>query len=70
MNGYTILSALGDLSVVFLAAVLTPAVLWIAHTVYKIKTNDLPHIEKDIALLRQAFQKHDKWERNGKPKGD
>ena len=66
MNGFDVLSALGDLSAVFLAVVLTPAVVWIGWVVWQIKTNDLHHIEQDIALLRQAFENHDKWERTEK----
>ena len=50
MNPIT-LSALGDLSIVFLTVVVIPTLLWLLRLTWKVANNDLPHIYRVLQRL-------------------
>ena len=45
------LAPLGNFATIFLAVVLTPAILFLLKVVWDIKTNDLPHIYRELQKL-------------------
>ena len=46
-----LLESLGDLAIVFIALVFTPCILFLLRVVWQIKTNDLPHIYRELQRL-------------------